>query len=86
MVVFQNVHRLRNMNCWPISHLDKVTRLNQLARFLAGRSTSKGADEAIGAYSGCIGVGMERTYALFCQHGADLGLAAACTIFLGLDT
>ena len=73
--VFQNVHRLKYELLAYIPHLDKeiaTGSINLHTDFFGRAFDIQGADGAV-AHSGCIGVGMERmTYALFCQHGANL--------------
>lgn len=73
--VFQNTHRLKYELLAYIPHLDKeiaTGSINLHTDFFGRAFDIRTADGSV-AHSGCIGVGMERmTYALFCQHGANL--------------
>lgn len=88
--VFQNVHRLKYELLAYIPHLDKeiATGSINLHTDFFGRAFDIEAADGSVAHSGCIGVGMERmTYALFCQHGADLkDWPKPVLSFLGLKT
>ena len=88
--VFQNAHRLKYELLAYIPHLDReiATGSINLHTDFFGRAFDIEAADGSVAHSGCIGVGMERmTYALFCQHGADLGdWPQPVLSFLGLDT
>lgn len=88
--VFQNTHRLKYELLAYIPHLDReiATGSINLHTDFFGRAFDIESAEGAVAHSGCIGVGMERmTYALFCQHGPDLGdWPQPVLSFLGLDT
>lgn len=73
--VFQNAHRLKYELLARIPHLGReiaVGSINLHTDFFGKAFTIRLRDGRT-AFSGCIGVGMERiTYALFCQHGPVL--------------
>ena len=73
--VFQNAHKLKYELLARIPHLDKeiaVGSINLHTDFF-GKAFNIGLQGGGVAYSGCIGVGMERmAYALHCQHGPSL--------------
>jgi seryl-tRNA synthetase len=73
--VFQNAERLKYELLAYIPHLDRDIAVGSINfhRDFFGKAFD--IQLAIGqpAYSGCIGIGMERlTYALYCQHGPSL--------------
>lgn len=87
--VFQNAHRLKYELLAYIPHLDKeiaTGSINLHTDFFGKSFDIQDAGGSV-AHSGCIGVGMERmTYAMFCQHGANLeDWPRSVRTFLNLD-
>ncbi|MCB1693485.1 MAG: hypothetical protein KDI19_12030 [Pseudomonadales bacterium] len=73
--VFQNAHRLKYELLARIPHLDRDIAVGSINfhRDFFGKAFNIETLTGATAFSGCIGVGMERlTYALYCQHGERL--------------
>ncbi len=72
---FQNAHELKYELLARIPHLGREIAVGSVNFHLDffGSAFSIETREGGPAYSGCIGVGMERmAYALYCQHGSEL--------------
>lgn len=70
--VFQHSHRLKYELLTEIPHLGTDIAVGSVNLHLDffGKAFAIETESETAAYSGCIGVGMERmTYALYCQHG-----------------
>lgn len=86
---FQNAHRLKYEILAEIPHLQKEIAVGSVNyhRDAFSNAFDIRTKEGKRAYSGCIGVGMERTtYALYCQHGPVLADWPKSVLnFLGLE-